>query len=142
MPAVEANDFKSESAEFMQESWLHPTGLDSNKRVLPSISADRRSNLFRRRWALPPQPSPHIVDDTNSHLTPKPTKWVMMVEAPMLRMTGRRRSDQGTAGESGAPRLPDIHTMTEGCKERRAFGRTVKKRTAHPQGPVGRYPPS
>ena len=36
--------------------------------------------------------------------TSKPTKWVIMAEPPMLRITGRCRPDRGTIGRSGAHR--------------------------------------
>ena len=36
--------------------------------------------------------------------TSKPTKWVIMIEPPMVRITGQRRPDRGTIGRSGAHR--------------------------------------
>jgi hypothetical protein len=36
--------------------------------------------------------------------TSKPTKWVIMIELPMVRIAGQRRPDRGTIERSGAHR--------------------------------------
>jgi predicted transposase YbfD/YdcC len=52
--------------------------------------------------------------------TSKPTKWIIMVEPPMVRITGRRRPDRGTIGRSGAHRDYRMSTY-DGKVLRRSF---------------------
>ena len=52
-----------------------------------------------------------------------PTKWIIMVEAPMVRITGRRRPDRGTIGRSGNHRDYRMSTyphMTDWRRQRDA----------------------
>src|SRR5208283_5024404 len=50
--------------------------------------------------------------------TSKPTKWVIMIEPPMVRITERRRPDRGTIERSGAHRdyRMSTHVKGFGCR--------------------------
>jgi transposase len=107
VPGVETNDLKPQSAKFMHEPWRHRASLDPNAGVISRMSAHRSGDLFRRRGALtPPQSKAGIVDDANGRhlLRNVQTDKVGHVEAPMVRITGRRRPDRGTIERSGAHR--------------------------------------
>jgi hypothetical protein len=60
----------------------------------------RRDGTRQRLWPLLSTTQMAVIFCETS----KPTKWVIMVEPPMVRITGQRRPDRGTIGRSGTHR--------------------------------------
>ena len=113
-PSVETNNFKSESAEFMHQPWRHRANLDANAGVIPAC---RRTIAAIRSGAVGHWPRHSLRPALSTQMavifceTSKPTKWAIMIEPPMMRITGQRRPDRGTIERSGTHR--DYRMSTE-----------------------------
>jgi hypothetical protein len=108
VPSVETNDFKFESAEFMHQPRRHRASLDANAGVIPACRRTIAAICSGAVGHWPRHSLRPALSATQMAVifceTSKPRKWIIMVEPPMVRITGQRRPDRGTIGRSGAHR--------------------------------------